>query len=590
MTTKLAHHVQGFTSAAIEAVKAQKNAALIKTMDLRPHAVDTLGIWKQNNPNGIVSYRRWFGAHTEGHDANLSIWKEICEELANHVNNNTPKGFVDAIYLPYNEIAPYAGPSLDEYVDIMPRMSDYLRNQFVSYGNVKIIGGNWSVTTPHPITTWDTISTALPHLDYLCLHRYSKPTLRDGHNYLYDFEGIYSYLRNRGHNPPPLILGEFGIDGALWTDSSMPREQRYRGWQDFVSPEDLANQLRDVDVILQKLSYVIAACFFNLDQYPPVDWESYLYANYPEVVNAFIGKNYSGVKVKKYEDPIMTTPKSNVQSLYEEWRSDSNNTWPKGTDVEFREFKAHAARLSGRESIRDSQAYQMGYPRPQQATQAPQQGVEAQQAVSPKVPSLGADKAYIGTLAELLSVDEKALQAVMAIESGGRSFENGKPIIRFELHIFFSKLNDEEKELATKNFRILSSMPKWNNAAHEINFGNNVWNKIHTGSQSDEWNAINIASLTNKEIALQSCSIGAFQIMGFHFESLYYQSAEDMYHGFAVSEAVQAWGFVCFILNNKAMLRALQQKNYVEFARFYNGSGQAERYGRMISDRVARMV
>ena len=584
MVNKLAHHVQGFTPKAIEVVKAQRNARFIKTMDLNAHAVKALAIWKHNNPQGIISYRQYFGAETEGHHPNLSIWQDLCDQISNSVKDATPKGLVQAVYLPYNEIAPYAGTSLNEYVQLMPRMADHLRKRFSDYGNMKVIGGNWSVTTPHPMDTWDTIATALPHLDFLCLHRYSKPNLREGHNWLYDFGDIYRHLERKGRSPlPPLILGEFGIDGALWTNSSMSREMRFRGWRHFVSPQEYATQLREANIKLQEYLFVFAACVFNLDQYPPKDWESYLYSNYQEIVDVFSEDVNPGLKLKRYEeDEDMVQPKS----LYTEWREDPSNEWPVGTDVEFKEFKAHAMRLTGRSMIQDGQAYQMGYPRPPQAPQQPQQPVKVQ---TPPPKPRASKRAYLDTLASLLQVDRKALQAVIDIESGGRAFDNGKPIIRFELHVFWKSLTSEEKSLASKNFRMVEGMAKWHNGAHEINFGDGAWHKIHTGSQSDEWNAINLASLTNREKTFRSCSFGAFQIMGFHHRKLYYESAEAMYHGFAVSEAVQAWGFVCFIMSNKAMLSALQRGDYDEFAKYYNGSGAAKRYGKLIRSRIARL-
>ena len=295
MLSKLGFHVQGATPKAIEAVTSQRGATGIKIMDLQSWAVDALQIWKRNNPGGLVTYRMWIGEEAEGANANLERWKEYCDKLSSYVKEYAPNGLVDAVYVPFNEVAPY---NVDRYAELLPTMCDYLRQQFVHHGGMQVIGGNFSVTTPHPIQLWDKMGSALASMDYLCLHRYSKTSLREGHEWLYDFEQIYARFRSRGFATPKLILGEFGIDGALWTDGSMSREERFRGWQAFMSSQEMAAQFQEAHLRLQNNPDVLFAAVFNLDQYPPIDWGSYLYANYPDIIRVFSGPEQQSARAQ----------------------------------------------------------------------------------------------------------------------------------------------------------------------------------------------------------------------------------------------------------------------------------------------------
>lgn len=56
--TKLVYHVQGFTPAAVAAGTAQRNAKMIKTMDLQPWAVDAL---KRGDLAGFVRIHNGHG-------------------------------------------------------------------------------------------------------------------------------------------------------------------------------------------------------------------------------------------------------------------------------------------------------------------------------------------------------------------------------------------------------------------------------------------------------------------------------------------------------------------------------------------------
>jgi hypothetical protein len=75
----------------------------------------------------------------------------------------------------------------------------------------------------------------------------------------------------------------------------------------------------------------------------------------------------------------------------------------------------------------------------------------------------------------------------------------------------------------------------------------------------------------DRECALQSCSWGLFQIMGFHWKALGYSSVQAFVNAAYKSEASQLDMFVRFIKINPGMLAALRAKDWAKFAKLYNG-------------------
>jgi len=76
--------------------------------------------------------------------------------------------------------------------------------------------------------------------------------------------------------------------------------------------------------------------------------------------------------------------------------------------------------------------------------------------------------------------------------------------------------------------------------------------------------------------------VGLAQIMGFHANSLAYESAQAMWEEMSAGIAPQIEGMFRFIVARPAAIDALRRQDFVTFARYYNGNGQKERYGKMI--------
>ena len=160
-----------------------------------------------------------------------------------------------------------------------------------------------------------------------------------------------------------------------------------------------------------------------------------------------------------------------------------------------------------------------------------------------------------------LSVEEAALKAVAYTESNVNGFitdsqGNKIPKILFERHIMFRRLRDftpiKSKDMAVK----------YPDIVNEKSGGYKGGLAEHARLQK----AVQIDRTT----ALESASWGAFQIMGYHWKTLGYQSIQafvnDMY-----TEQGQLDAFVKFIKADKRLVKALKEKDWTTFARIFNG-------------------
>ncbi|WP_418816083.1 N-acetylmuramidase domain-containing protein [Paraprevotella clara] len=167
-------------------------------------------------------------------------------------------------------------------------------------------------------------------------------------------------------------------------------------------------------------------------------------------------------------------------------------------------------------------------------------------------------------LAQLLDCEPASLKAVQEVETGGRGgfFAPGKPAILFEGHIFWSQLKKRgisPEKYATGNGNVL--YPKWEKGHYKGGLG--------------EYDRLEQARKIHHEAADASASWGMFQIMGFNFTSCGEKSVESFVSAMCESERKQLILSGRFIRQG-GMLPALQEKNWVEFARRYNGPAYAQ--------------
>lgn len=160
--------------------------------------------------------------------------------------------------------------------------------------------------------------------------------------------------------------------------------------------------------------------------------------------------------------------------------------------------------------------------------------------------------------AKALDVDLAAVKAVNLVESVGCGFgQDQRPRILLERHVAYKQAvaaGMDGKQLATRYPNLV-----------------NTKRGGYTGG-SHEWSRFaQLVSVTSQAIAIEACSWGAFQIMGYHWAALGYGSAADFMAAMCRSEAEQLAAFVRFIQADPKLHQALAARNWDDFARRYNG-------------------
>lgn len=185
-------------------------------------------------------------------------------------------------------------------------------------------------------------------------------------------------------------------------------------------------------------------------------------------------------------------------------------------------------------------------------------------------------------------------EAVFRVESGGKAFaSDGRLVIRLELHQFRKYLGDNA--LFDTYFAYDPQQghldQRWRRSP------NDAWQPSHLGSrdfdanQRYEWEVFGFAAKFNRDAALLSSSMGSAQVMGFHYARIGYPSAEAMFTAFQRSADLQTVGFFNYCVSDPALFAAMQQGNWTEIARRYNGdSKQVPVYVQLMKDAYQRIV
>lgn len=158
-------------------------------------------------------------------------------------------------------------------------------------------------------------------------------------------------------------------------------------------------------------------------------------------------------------------------------------------------------------------------------------------------------------------IEYACLKAVIEVESNGSGFINGLPKILYEPHVMY-KLLTQDRWITVRN-RMVSEQPKLCYA---------TWGKYPYGRTIEQHTRLSIASKYSREHALQACSWGLGQVMGYHWKSLGYTSLQAFINAMYESEAEQLEAMLRFIEKN-GLLVHLKNKDWTRFARGYNGAG-----------------
>ncbi len=162
-----------------------------------------------------------------------------------------------------------------------------------------------------------------------------------------------------------------------------------------------------------------------------------------------------------------------------------------------------------------------------------------------------------------------AVKSVNEVESSGRGFlTDGRAKILFEGHIFWREL--KKRGIKPQEFV--------NDQSKDVLYPS--WTKSHYKGGAGEYSRLEKATQLSgdpafKESAYRSASWGAFQIMGFHADSLGYDSIDDFVQKMQLHEREHLKAFGKFLEANR-LIRHLKSKDWAKFARGYNGPAYAQ--------------
>lgn len=156
--------------------------------------------------------------------------------------------------------------------------------------------------------------------------------------------------------------------------------------------------------------------------------------------------------------------------------------------------------------------------------------------------------------AAIIGCDVATIKAVADVESAGSGFlPDGSPKILFEGHIFHRYTNGR----FSKNPDLADiSYPKWT--------------RKHYLGGIREYERFKRAKELDAVAAIQSCSWGKFQIMGFNHARCGYDDIFEFYFMMGTTEGAHLRAFVNFVKSIGAD-DELRRKDWVAFAQLYNG-------------------
>jgi hypothetical protein len=204
-------------------------------------------------------------------------------------------------------------------------------------------------------------------------------------------------------------------------------------------------------------------------------------------------------------------------------------------------------------------------------------GENTAEALAGKTPKGAITDADILWAARELGCEPAAILAVSEVESSGSGFfSNGKPKILFERHWM-------RRRLAHHGFDYRPHMRTQPNIVNTRTGG-------YKGGVS-EYLRLEKAKLIHEPSALESASWGAYQIMGFHWDSLGYESAVEYAQQMHENGSAHLKAFVRFIQNDRRLVNAIRSKAWATFARIYNGPNyRKNQYDRKMRDNYIRQV
>lgn len=201
-------------------------------------------------------------------------------------------------------------------------------------------------------------------------------------------------------------------------------------------------------------------------------------------------------------------------------------------------------------------------------------GPKTQAALLKKDTSHLLSHAQMVSAAASLGVDIASVFAVKDVESRGAGFlSDGRTVILFERHIMRKRmaangLTPTVISVAEQRYPTLI----------------NKTPGAYKGGTAEHYR-LSLAASIHRASALESCSWGLFQIMGYHWSALGYLDIEDFAEQMQRSEFNQLQAFVRFIKADKTLHNAIKTQDWPAFARRYNGPGyRKNKYDTRLAD------
>lgn len=183
------------------------------------------------------------------------------------------------------------------------------------------------------------------------------------------------------------------------------------------------------------------------------------------------------------------------------------------------------------------------------------------------------DKNKIAEMAAKYGLDVASVLAVAEIESGGRSGfqKTGLLTVLFEAHQFYSFL----KKAGLNPGTLMVRYP---------NLISPIWNKnLYKGGDAE--NTRLAEAIKINECAWNCASYGMFQIMGFNCRACGFNTPQEFIKYLKTGQEAHVDAFLKFVNANPKMMNALKTKDWVTFARLYNGPGYAQnKYDAKLAD------
>ncbi len=159
-----------------------------------------------------------------------------------------------------------------------------------------------------------------------------------------------------------------------------------------------------------------------------------------------------------------------------------------------------------------------------------------------------------------LSVDLASVYAIKSVESKGLGFlDDGRPKILYERHVMRRQL----RKNGVGKIAIQTAIRNFPNLVNTRSGG-------YKGGSAAHYR-LSLAKTIDFNSALESCSWGLFQIMGYHWRALGYNSVHQFVEKMYANEGNHWQAFTRFVLADKALHNALKANNWAEFAKRYNG-------------------